>query len=163
MTSEERKTKIKLYGKGYSLLMKALDDIPRKAWKYKPAPTEWSIHEIIVHLADSESNAALRARLLAAEPGHTLMVVDQDKWAASLGYHDQNVDDALKLVKFVRRMTHAWLKTLPEPVFENTVVHPDYQEPYTFTKWLTIYSGHIPNHIEQIKNNFKSWKSSRQG
>ena len=158
MSPEERAAKIELYNKGFKLLKETLHDIPRKAWKYKPAPNEWSIHEIILHLADSETNAALRARLLAVEPGKTLMAYDQEKWAAGLNYHDQDVDDALKLVKFARRTTANWLKTLPEEVFKNSVVHPEYETPFTFDKWLAIYSGHIPSHIEQIKNNFELWQ-----
>jgi hypothetical protein len=158
MSPEERKLKIKRYGKGYAMLKETLADIPRKAWKFKPAPSEWSIHEIIIHLADSETNAALRARLLAAEPGRAVMAYDQDKWALRLNYHDQDVEDALKLVKAARKMTYKWLKTLPDEVFENTVLHAEYDKPYSFEMWLALYSEHIPGHIEQIKNNFELWK-----
>jgi len=158
MSPEERKLKIKRYGKGYAMLKETLADIPRKAWKFKPAPTEWSIHEIIIHLADSETNAALRARLLAAEPGRAVMAYDQDKCALRLNYHDQDVEDALKLVKAARKMTYKWLKTLPDEVFENTVTHAEYDKPYSFEMWLSLYSEHIPGHIEQIKNNFELWK-----
>jgi len=41
---------------------------------------EWSVHEIIIHLADSETNAALRARKLAIEPNGMIMAHDQDYW-----------------------------------------------------------------------------------
>ena len=158
MTPEERKQMIKRYGDGYSMLKKALAKIPRKAWKFKPAPTEWSIHEVIVHLADSESNSALRARLLAVEPGKPVMAYDQDLWANNLNYHDQGVDDALKLVKYARKTTADLLEMLPDSAFENTVVHPEFDKPYSFEMWLSIYSEHIPGHIEQIKNNYKLWK-----
>ena len=158
MTPEERKLKIKRYGDGYGMLKKALAKIPRKAWKFKPAPTEWSIHEIIIHLGDSETNAALRARLLAAEPGRAVMAYDQDKWANSLNYHEQDTEDVLKMVKYARKTTYDWLKGLPDSVFENTVVHSEFDKPYSFDMWLSIYPEHIPGHIDQIKNNFKLWK-----
>ena len=158
MTPEERKEKIERYGQGYAMLKAALKKIPRKAWKFKPAPTEWSIHEVIIHLADSETNAALRARLLMVEPGKPVMAYDQEKWAASLYYHDQDTDDALKQVKYARKSTLKLLEMLPDSVFENTVVHPEYDKPYGFDIWLTNYSEHIPGHIEQIKNNYKLWK-----
>jgi hypothetical protein len=161
MTPEERKQKIKRYGKGYSMLEKTLTGIPRKAWQFKPAPAEWSVHEIIIHLADSETNAALRARMLAAEPGRAIMAYDQDKWANSLNYHGTDPADALKLLKNVRRMTYKWLKQLPEEVFQNTVTHSEYDKPYSFEMWLSIYPEHIPGHIEQIKNNVKLWKQHR--
>jgi hypothetical protein len=158
----ERNEKIELYGRGFEMLMETLDAIPRQAWQFKPEPKEWSIHEVIIHLADSETNSALRARLLAAEPGRAVMAYDQDVWANSLDYHGQDPDDALQLLKYARLTTYKWLKTLPEQVFTHAVVHPEYQEPYTFEKWLNIYSGHIPAHIEQIKNNFALWQQQNQ-
>lgn len=160
MTPEERKMKIKLYGNGFDLLTETLESIPKKMWKFKPAPTEWSVHEIIVHLADSETNAALRARLLVAEPGHPVMAYDQDAWALKLNYHDRDVNDALKVVKFARKTTHELLKSLPNEIFANTIIHPEYDKPYTFTMWLTVYSEHIPGHIEQIKKNYELWKQA---
>jgi len=161
MTSEEIKQKIERYGAGYAMLKETLADIPRKSWKFKPSPAEWSIHEIILHLGDSETNAALRARLLAVEPGRLVMAYDQDKWALGLNYHDQDVDDALKLVKFTRRTTFNWLKNLTVDVFEHSIVHPEFDKPYTFRMWLSIYPEHIPGHIQQIKNNYQLWKQSR--
>jgi hypothetical protein len=158
MDKQERNEKIELYGKGFDLLLVALKDIPQEMWKFKPAPTEWSVHEVIIHLGDSETNAALRARKLAVEPGGLLMGYDQDKWAIALNYHDQNTDDALQVTKFARLTTYNWLKTLPDKVFTHSVKHPEYDDPYTFEKWINIYSAHIPGHIEQIQNNYELWK-----
>jgi len=158
MNTTERQEKIELYGKGFDLLMAVLKDIPREMWKFKPAPAEWSIHEVIIHLADSETNGALRARKLAAEPGGALMSYDQDVWVIKLNYHDQNPDDALQVTKLARLTTYNWLKTLPDEIFTHTVKHPEYADPYTFNQWVNIYSAHIPGHIEQIKNNYALWK-----
>jgi len=162
MDKHERNEKIELYGRGVDLLTETLKDIPREMWKFKPAPSEWSVHEILVHLADSETNAALRARKLIVEPGGTIMGYDQDKWAVELNYHNQSWEDALETVRLVRKTTYALLKRQPDEVFTHTIKHPEYDDPYTFEKWLNIYSGHIPGHIEQIRNNYKIWRD-RQG
>lgn len=159
MTFEERNEKIELYGSGFDLLTAALAEVPEEAWKFKPAPTEWSIHEIIIHLADSESNAALRARKFIVEPGGALMGYDQDNWANELNYHDQNVDDALETLRLVRKTTYELLRKQPDEVFTHAVKHPEYAEPYTFEMWINLYSRHIPGHIEQIRNNVKLWKN----
>lgn len=161
MDQTERNEKIELYGKGFDLLLDALKDIPREMWKFKPEPKEWSVYEVLIHLADSESNAALRARKLIVEPGGTLMGYDQDKWAVELDYHDQSYEDALNIVRFVRKTTYELLKKQPENVFEHSVKHPEYEEPYTFEKWLNIYSEHIPGHIEQIRNNYRIWRDQQ--
>jgi hypothetical protein len=158
MNTAERNDKIELYGKGYEMLLNTLRAIPKEMWKFKPEPKEWSIHEVIIHLADSESNAALRARTLIVEPGGTLMGYDQDKWAVELNYHDQNYEDALEVVRLVRKTTYELLRRQAEEVFEHSVRHSEYEEPYTFEQWLDIYSAHIPGHIEQIRNNYKIWR-----
>jgi hypothetical protein len=161
MNKQERNEKIELYGRGYDLLRETLKEIPREMWKFKPEPKEWSVHEVLVHLADSESNAALRARKLIVEPGGTLMGYDQDQWAVELNYHDQSYEDALDIVRLVRKTTYELLKKQPDEVFEHAVNHPEYGEPYTFEKWLNVYSAHIPGHIEQILNNYKLWRDTQ--
>lgn len=158
MDKKEREEKIELYGKGYDLLLQTLRDIPREMWTFKPEPKEWSVHEVLVHLADSESNAALRARKLIVEPGGMLMGYDQDKWTIELDYHDHSWEDALEVLRLARKTTYALLKKQPEEVFSHSVKHPEYDEPYTFEQWLDIYSAHVPGHIEQIKNNYKIWR-----
>ena len=161
MDAKERNEKIELYGRGHDMLLQTLKDIPQEMWTFKPAPTEWSVHEILVHLADSESNAALRARKLIVEPGGMLMGYDQDVWAVELNYHDQSWEDALEVVRLVRKTTYELLKKQPDEVFELSVKHPEYDEPYTFEQWLKIYSSHIPGHIEQIQNNYKIWRDQQ--
>ena len=158
MNAAERNEKIELYGKGFSMLVEVLKDIPREMWKFKPTPTEWSIHDVIIHLADSETNAALRARKLIVEPGGTLMGYDQDAWAITLNYQDQDLHDALEVTRLARKTTYELLKKQPDEVFEHVVIHPEYTAPYTFENWLNIYSAHIPGHIEQIMNNYKIWR-----
>ena len=161
MDEQERTEKIELYGQGYDLLIEALRDIPPEIWKFKPAPGEWSVHEVLVHLADSESNAALRARKLIVEPGGTLMGYDQEKWTAELDYHDQSIEDALEIVRLVRRMTYQLLKKQQDHVFDHWVRHPEYEEPYTFENWLNIYAAHIPGHIDQIRTNYRIWRDQQ--
>jgi hypothetical protein len=161
MDTKERNEKIELYGRGYDLLKATLAEVPQEAVKFKPAPAEWSVYEIIIHIADSESNAALRARKLIAEPGSTLMGYDQDVWANTLHYHEHNFEDALEATRLARKTTYELLKRQSDEVFKNSVKHPEYDEPYTFEKWIDIYSAHIPGHIEQIKNNVKLWKERK--
>ena len=90
------------------------------------------------------------------------MGYDQDKWANELNYHEQSWEDALETVHLVRKTTHALLKSQPEEVFTHSLKHPEYDDPYTFEKWIKIYSGHIPGHIEQIKNNYRIWRERQR-
>ncbi len=160
---DEHSEMIEEYGWGFDLLSAALAQVPRQAREWKPAPGEWSVHEILVHMADSECVGALRARTLIAEPGSTVMPYDEAKWAVALNYQNQNAEDALQLFKFARQTTYHLLKTLPDQVLTYSVVHPEevypeYGEVYTLEKWLNIYTRHIRDHIEQLQKICKAWK-----
>ncbi|HEY5984032.1 MAG TPA: DinB family protein [Anaerolineales bacterium] len=159
MNAEERSKKIDEYGEGYDLLATALKEIPVEAWDFKASEDEWSVHEVIVHMGDSESMAALRVRKLIVEPGTSLMGYEESKWAGALNYQAQSVDDSLQIIRLARATTYRLLKSLAASVFEHAVIHPEYTEPYTFDKWLTIYANHIPDHIQQIKRAHEAWKS----
>ncbi len=161
MDKNERNEKIEAYGRGFDLLSAALAKVPKEAWEFRPEPNEWSIHEIVVHMADSEAMSALRARKLIVEPGSQLMGYEEAKWADALNYQEQSVEDALQVIKYARQTTYRLLKALPDEVFAHSVKHPENPEPYTFDRWLTIYANHIPNHVEQIKNNVKLWREKK--
>ncbi len=161
MDKNERNAKIEEYGRGFDLLTAALAKIPKEAWEFRPEPNDWSVHEIVVHMADSESMSALRARKLIVEPGSQLMGYEEAKWADALAYKNQSADDALQVIKYARLTTYNLLKTLPDEVFTHVVKHPEHPEPYTFEKWLTIYAHHIPNHVEQIEKTVEAWKKQK--
>ena len=162
MNRQEINEKIEQYGRGFDLLTAALAEVPKEAWSYRPEPNEWSVHEIIVHIADSESMAALRARKLIVEPGSTLMAYEEPKWADALNYREQSFEDALQVIKLARKTTYLLLKTLPDDVFTHSVKHPEFDEPYTFESWLNIYARHIPDHIDQLQRSYQAWVDSQK-
>jgi hypothetical protein len=163
MNRTEIDEKIEQYGRGFDLLTAALAEVPREAWSYRPAPSEWSVHEIIVHMADSESMSALRARKLIAEPGSTLMGYDEANWADALGYKQQSAEDALEIIRLARQSTYQLLKRQPDEVFTHAVIHPEYPDaPYTFERWLNIYARHIPDHIEQLNRSYQAWTENQK-
>jgi transposase len=75
MTPAERREMIADYGAAGDRLADASMQFPKEMWTYKPGPDRWSIHEILVHIADSEVNSYVRCRrfiavstLLSARP-----------------------------------------------------------------------------------------------
>lgn len=161
MTHEERLALIERYGQAYQKLVDALKRFPRDMWHFKPAPSRWSIHEIIIHLADSEANSFIRARCFIAEPGKTVMAYDQDKWASDLRYDLQDTEGALELVKWLREMTYRIIKVIPESYWGRTVNHPE-NGVMTFDQWLKIYEDHVPLHISQMQKNYDLWLSRQK-
>ena len=162
MDSETRNENIELYGSGYDLLMATLAEVPQEAMNFKPEPKEWSVHEVIIHLADSEAIAAQQARMMVAEPGRAVMAYDPDAWADNLRYRDADEEEALQLLKLTRAFTYRWLKGLPEEAFALSAEYPGDEDPYVLDDLLRIYAGHIPSHIRQIENNVRIWKENNK-
>ena len=160
MNPEERAKKIETYGAAYPLLVSALERFPREMWQYRPAPDRWTIHEIVVHIADSEANSYIRCRRFLAEPGSTVLGYDEDRWARELHYHDQSIDDALVLFHWLRHKTYTLIKNLPEAVWSNTVKHTE-SGVMTLDDWLDTYERHVPEHIEQMQANYADWVTQR--
>jgi DinB family protein len=162
MNPAERTEMIEEYGRGFDLLTAALAEIPREAWEFKPAPQEWGVHELLVHMKDSEYMGVLRLHKLIAEPGSMLMPYQEDKWPEKLGYQNQSMEDALQLFKLMRQTTHRLLKSLPEQVFSHSVVHPEWSEPYRMENWLVIYASHVPEHVGQLQQIYRAWKEENR-
>jgi len=155
-----RTEKIESYSKGYENLINAVNEMPKEMWNFKPAPNKWSVHEIIIHMADSEVNSFSRARKIICEPGSTIMAYDQDTWAIKTKYYNQSTNDALELFKILRRMTYNIIKNLPESIWNNEFVHPE-RGKLTLDDWLNIYEGHVDVHVNQMKRNLNELQKSK--
>jgi hypothetical protein len=160
MTNAERLQKIESYGAAYDKLMAALPHFPREMWQYRAKPEGWTIHEIVVHIVDSEANSYLRCRRFIAEPGLTVMAYDEMAWAQRLNYHAQSPEAALELFKQLRAASYQLIKILPEAVWANTIVHSE-SGVMTMDEWLDIYDRHIPEHIEQMQEVYTAWQKQR--
>src|SRR5262245_56896380 len=123
MTPADRQQKIEAYGRAYTTLVEGLRRFPQEMWLYKPTPDQWSIHETLVHITDSEANSYVRCRRFVAEPGSMVMGYDEMRWSAALDYHAQCTTEALELFKWLRHNSYQLIKTLPEAAWANTVQH----------------------------------------
>ncbi len=162
MNTEERHHKLAIYRKAYDQLVDALEKFPEDMWDFKPGPERWSIHEIILHITDSEANSYVRCRRAIAEPGAAVMAYDEDQWARGLGYADQDPRAALALFKHLRGMTYDLVKRLPDAAWSNTIDHPE-NGVMTLDDWLGVYANHVPEHIAQIQATHDAWQADRSG
>ncbi len=87
--------------------------------KWRPGENKWSAHEVAVHCADSETNAAARIRFLATEQDALIQGYDEADWARKLDYHALPIEPALAAVDAVRANTAALLRRLPESVWSS--------------------------------------------
>jgi DinB superfamily len=161
MQTQARQQMVELFGRGPALLADALRRCPKKMWLYRPGLTRWSIHEIILHLADSEACAYICCRQFIAEPGSGAAAYDASAWASSLGYFHQSTREALGLVSRLRKMTHQILRFVPDSVWAHTGQVPT-KGTMTLDRWLELQANHIPHHIEQIQQNLADWSKTHR-
>ncbi|HSR25967.1 MAG TPA: DinB family protein, partial [Candidatus Eisenbacteria bacterium] len=114
LTRSERERLIQQYADGPARLEGALAAVPTAARQWRPAPGEWSVHEVACHCADSEVNGAARIRYVVCEPQPVVLAYDESVWAVTLDYHGHPLEPALATVRAVRAHTTALLRRLPE-------------------------------------------------
>jgi hypothetical protein len=152
----ERAALIDRYARGPALLNAALATIPAAALTWRPAPKQWSAHEIIVHCADSETNAHGRLRYLLGEAQPVIQGYDQDRWAVTLDYHALPVEPALATVEAVRANTVPLLRRLTETDWRRVGRHTE-SGVYSVEDWLGIYAEHLEKHARQLARNLARW------
>jgi DinB superfamily len=155
----KREALIQQFADGPARLRAALATVPAAALKWRPAPKEWSAHEVVIHCADSETNSFARIRFLLAETSPTIQGYDQDRWAVTFGYHDLPLEPALAVVDAVRASTTALIRGVPDEAWTRVGRHTESGR-YTAEDWLQIYADHLEGHARQIEKNVALWKST---
>ena len=159
LSAEERDRLIQRYADGPAKLRAALAAVPAEARQWRPAPGEFSVHEIVCHCADSETNAAARIRYLVAEEKPVILGYDPDNWAAAFDYHSHPLEPALATVEAVRANTVPLLRRLPDDAWDKEATHSESGR-YTGIGWLLIYAAHLEQHADQINRTLEAWRAA---
>jgi DinB superfamily len=145
----DRQAKIDKYGAAYTHFGAALGRFPREMWRYRSHNEQWTIHEIVVHIADSEANRFVRLRRLIAEPGQAVTAYDENAWARRLNYESQSPADALQLFRWLRHNRHVLILSLPEAAWAHTIQQPE-NGLMSMNDWLEVYARHVSDHGAQM-------------
>jgi hypothetical protein len=118
--------------------------------KKRYAPGKWSVREILVHLADTETVLLDRLRRLAAENNPTLMAFDQDKWAGALFYGKRDLGVARQQYESARRSIIEMIRNLKPSVDKRAGMHSEAGR-RTFGAVLATVLSHNQHHLKQIQ------------
>jgi hypothetical protein len=156
--ASERESFIRRYEDGPRKLRAALAKVPAEAMKWRPGENKWSAHEVAVHCADSETNAAARIRFLATEANPLIQGYDEAEWARKLDYHSLPIEPALAAVDAVRANTAGLLRRLPESAWASEGQH-SHSGKFSAERWLEVYAEHLEKHSRQVERNLEAWKA----
>ncbi len=129
----------------------AIAELTSAQLQSSPASGGWSIHQILIHLPDSEAVGHERMRRTIAEERPHLQNYDEDAWGSKLYYHQQDPQLALALFKLLRQSSAALLRQLPAESWERVGLHTENGEMSLHDIFL-VYLNHGEAHLHQIED-----------
>jgi catechol 2,3-dioxygenase-like lactoylglutathione lyase family enzyme len=148
-TPEETLT---LYAAGVGALETALAGLSEEDHDLRPGPGEWSIRQIVHHLADSEATALAQPKFALAEPGRRYSGnrYDSDTWAQGLMYDNRAIAPSVALFAAIRGHMAQLLRTLPGARERATVDPAGNERPACIV--IGMLASHAYEHIESIQD-----------
>ncbi|MCS0670041.1 DinB family protein [Cytobacillus firmus] len=141
---------IEEYSQGHKMLRESIRELSEEEIRFKPGKDKWSIHQIIIHITDSELVSTHRLKKVLSEPEPLLTSPDQDAWVNSLNYDQLDREQYLLLFKMLRSSMLPILHNLKAEQLERVGVYADAGR-FTFKELLEFRFEHIRGHIGQIE------------
>ncbi len=161
LTAQRIKELVQAYADGPRLLEAALAGIPNDVLHFTPGPEHWSIHENIVHIADTDLVAATRLRYILAHPGATVVAFDQNKWATAMGYSSRSLEGSLALLRAVRESTAEILRRAPAEAWEYAGAHTELGS--QTVEWIVNhFAEHLQGHLASIAKRRQQYADGRR-
>lgn len=125
-------------------------DIGAEQARWKPAPADWSITEVLCHLYDEErEDFRLRLDLTLHQPEAPLPPIDPEGWVAQRAYNSRSLPEVAALFAAERERSLAWLAALQQPDWERVCNHPQLVG-LRAGDLLAAWVGHDLLHIRQL-------------
>jgi len=135
---------------GVQDLRNAVAGLNREQLTARPVPGKWSTLEVVCHVADFDPILADRMKRVIAEDRPTLLGADEKRFAATLAYHQRDLEEELTIIAKTRQQMARILRTLAEDILQRVGVHNE-RGPRTLEQLLTTASNHIPHHVKFIR------------
>jgi hypothetical protein len=110
----------------------------------------WTVRQIVHHLADSHVNGYVRFRLALTEDRPTIKDYDRSGWAELSDSKTADVELSLRLLESLHARWAVLVRTLTDCDFERTYFHPKYQREVRLDETLALYAHHCRHHCAQI-------------
>ncbi len=111
----------------------------------------WTVRQIVHHLADSHVNAFVRFRLALTEESPTIKPYDETKWAKLADAKAADVEASLKLLEALHARWAYLLRAMAGADFERVYMHPEYKKTFRLAEVLGLYAHHGRHYTGQIE------------
>lgn len=117
---------------------------------HRPAPTKWSVREVVAHLADDELVGAYRIRLILSAPGTEIQAFDQDTWAATGRYGMTTVAASVSLFRALREANLSLVRAIRDEEWDSWGTHAE-RGRESIRDIVTYYAAHDLLHFAQLQ------------
>jgi uncharacterized damage-inducible protein DinB len=117
----------------------------------RPAPGQWSVNEVLAHLADTDMVLGFRVRLMLGSPGVPIQAFDQDVWAGFSRYDQIPAAESLERLAVNRRANVRLLDSLSAVQLQHHGMHTE-RGRETVGHVVKMWAGHDLNHRAQVAN-----------
>jgi uncharacterized damage-inducible protein DinB len=119
----------------------------------RPAPAEWSIKEVIGHIADTERVFAYRLLRIARGDQTPLPGFDQDEFVNATDFNKRSLISLLDEFDLQRRANMLLITSLTDQEIDRRGIASN--NPVSVRALLHILAGHVLHHIESLKTDYK--------
>lgn len=138
-----------------SVLRDAGSDLPRK-----PAPTEWSVLELLGHFVDAEIVMSARYRWTVSQDQPPLLGYDQDRWVTRLRHNDDHPDELVVLFSALRAGNlRLWRRSSAEER-ARVAMHAE-RGPESYEMMFRMLGGHDRFHLNQMRTTLRQVREAR--
>lgn len=131
-------------------LQRLIAELKPQQLAFRPGEGQWSIKEIVTHLADAELVYGFRYRKILAEDAAEAPAFDQELWISRLSAPQRDFKAILEMFKTVRRSNLDLLKVTPAKNLQRAGAHPEYG-PLTVAQLMIHLAVHDLNHLKQLR------------
>jgi uncharacterized damage-inducible protein DinB len=141
---------IESYSADGETLRQAVQGLSREDLLARPGPGDWSIQELVIHLADSDAISIDRMKRILTEDNPPLLYADETAYISRLLPEEQSLEDALTLFEVGRRQWSRVLRKLPDEAFARQGSH-NRAGTLTLGGMVQGYHKHLEHHLAFLR------------
>jgi hypothetical protein len=127
-----------------------LEGVNREQARWRPAPEQWSLLEVINHLADEEAeDFRRRLRLTLERPGEGWPPIDPESWPRGRAYAERDLESSVARFLAERTESVGWLRAIGTIDLGAGHDHPE-RGWIAATALAAAWSAHDLIHIRQL-------------
>lgn len=141
---------IESYLAGPGEVRRAIEGLTAKEIDSTPVVRQWTIRQVVCHLADAEILYADRMKRILAEDEPAMVRADPEAYVGALAVASRDMENEVALIAAIRMHVGQILASLEPRQFERRGIHST-DGPLTLLAVLERVTAHIPHHVAFIE------------